>query len=133
MIDLINKVNCVNRSKWGNAEARTLRFQDVSLQRKLSPLVGPFWRVTYSLAYRYETWDLQILNQGTYFWPAGTAESARNVTVKSTNKKDGSGTPIVVNLTSTGGFLAQGNPPTYTRIQFYREIEFANTFQFVPP
>lgn len=132
MVDLMNKYNAVNALQWGNAPERTMRFQDVSLVRKTSPLFGPFWRATYTIAYRFETWDIVVMNQGTYYWESGAPSNPWSTTIGRKQKRDESGNPVIVNLT-TAGALNTSNVPTFTRIRFYREINFANTFQFVPP
>ena len=115
--------NCVNSDPFQNAERRQLRMKIPQAVRQWHKSIGYYWEVTYAMAFRYETWDIQLLNQGTYSWlggkPADISEETPEVFT------DGHGNPKLVNLTANGDWNTS-DTPTFTRIRYFREIPFSS-------
>jgi hypothetical protein len=120
--------NCVNFAPWNGADSRTLRLKAPTADSAYDRTIGTYWQVSYGVVYRYDTWDIQILNQGT-FYKSGSKK------VKFT-MPDGTG---FVGLLTTGGdalnasstehigtWYSGGADPTYTRMRVYREIDFSS-------
>lgn len=123
---LMALANCVNASPFYGAGSRTLKMNPPQAQRQYDQTVGYYWSVTYAMAFKYDTWDLQLLNQGTYH-----LESS-----KPTPFKDKEGNRFVGLLTTAGlalnsssddtkgRYIASGEAPTFTRLRVFREIDF---------
>ena len=125
---LMTLANCVNSDYWQGASPRQLKMGAPQATRKYHTAVGFYWEVNYSIAYRYDTWDIQILNQGTFYWTAGkpTSFTQANVTAYLERIRDKYGIPVtVVNLT-TDGNINSTSTPSFTRIKFYRELNFGS-------
>lgn len=123
--DLMALANCVNSDVFQGATPRQLRFLPPSASRKYHRIIGYYWELSYSLAYRWETWDIQVLNQGTYYWSAGVPTAWWGSTALRQTKQDGSGNPLVVNLTAAGN-INNTHIPTFTRVRYRREINFSS-------
>lgn len=117
--------NCVNADFFQGVEPRQLRFKPPSAVRKWHKNIGFYWEVAYQLVYRWETWDIQILNQGTYYFPTSTPSNWWGTTEARHIKVDTHGNRLVVNLT-TAGNINNTATPTFTRIRFFREIQFGS-------
>lgn len=118
--------NCVNNDSFDGAEPRQLRLKPITASRKFNKNIGFYWEVHYSIVFRFETWDIQLLNQGHYSWPTpGKPTSVWSTTIKPITYKTVSGEPRLVNL-STNGMINTTSTPTYTRIRFYREVSFGS-------
>lgn len=117
--------DCVNADTFNGAEPRQLQFRPPTAERKWHKAIGYYWTVNYSLAYRWETWDLQILNQGTYYYPSGTPAAWWGSTELRHVQVDKQFNVVPVNLT-TDGDINTGATPTFTRIRFFREIVFGS-------
>ncbi len=116
--------NCVNSDSFQGVSQRQLMMKPPTAQRLWHQLIGYYWKVSYQIVYRFETWDIQVLNQGTYYYASGTPTNWWGSTQLRQTKKDDSGNPIIVNLT-TGGDINTTRTPTFTRIRYYREINFS--------
>jgi hypothetical protein len=121
---LMSLSNSVNSDYWQNAEPRQLKIGGVEASSKYHEKCGYYWEVTYSIAYRWETWDIQLLNQGTYYWTAGVPTSMWGTTIRPSVKQTALGEPRLINLT-TAGNINTGSTPTYTRLRVYREVDFS--------
>ena len=116
--------NCVNLTPWQNADARQLKLSAPQAERRYHNNVGYYWEVSRSIAFRWETWDIQLLNQGTFYWSSGKPTNPWSTTTTRLTKKDENGNVLMVNLT-TNGAINTTSTPTFTRIRFFREVEFA--------
>lgn len=116
--------NAVNSDTFEGIEPRQLQLKPPTAQRKWHKACNYYWEVSYQIAYRWETWDIQILNQGYYYWPSGKPASVWSTTTLPSVKKLATGELRMVNLT-TDGNVNNGSAPTFTRIRFFREIPFS--------
>lgn len=123
--DFMSLNNCVNADPFQNAEVRQLRLKIPQAIRQWHKSVGYYFEVTYTMAYRYETWDIQLLNQGTYYFAGGKPAATWSTTQNRLTKKDDAGNPLIVNLTTNGDINTTATP-TFTRIRFFREINFGS-------
>ena len=113
--------NSVNSTQFDGADSRCLRMSPPTAQSKWHKLVGQYWTLSYQLVYRWETWDIQLLNHGSYYWP--TPGKPDDVTSSTPLVKEVNGFPVLVNLT-TAGMINTTATPTFTRIRYYRELEY---------
>jgi len=130
---LMELANTVNSAEFYGAYPRTLRLKPPQTERAYDEQIGFYWPCTFEFVYRYDTWDLQILNVGTYYIDA-------TLQVPGIRRKFAmvDGTPFVGLLGSTGGalngsdadsnthgrYVASGADPTFTTIKIYRELDF---------
>lgn len=121
--------NCVNSDVYQNAQPRQLRMLAPTAVRKwhrnVPPMGGFYWEATFAMAFRWETWDIQVLNQGTYYFTGGKPASVWSTTVARKTKTDDHGNPLIVNL-STNGDINTTTTPTFFRRRVAREISFSN-------
>lgn len=122
---LMGLANCVNSDTWQNAEPRQLRLKAPQANRHFNKNIGFYWEVSYSIAFRWETWDVQVLNQGHFYWTGGKPTSVWSTTTLPKVKKLLSGEPRLVNLT-TNGDINTTSTPTFTRLRVYRETPFSS-------
>lgn len=123
---LMSVANCVNITSFYGADPRQLRLMPPTTRRAYDKVIGYYYPTTFQFAYRYETWDLQILNIGTYYMNAGVR----------TPFKDKEGHPYLGLLTSTGDAINKtsaedigrwtttGDDVSFQRLRIYREIDF---------
>jgi hypothetical protein len=123
--DLMGLANCVNSDYWQNAEPRQLKLRAPQASRKFHNVVGFYWEVSYAIAFRWETWDVQTLNQGRYYFAGGKPTSVWSTTSRRLVKTDDVGNPIVVNLTTNGDINTTATP-TFTRLRVFRELPFSS-------
>lgn len=127
---LLSLGNTVNASEFYGADARALRLSPPQMTLAFDPSVGEYWQVTFEFIYREETWDLQLLNTGTYYIDANG---------KKFPFKDEEGRPFVGLLDADGGalnwgvagtegqwgrYISGGDAPTFSRLRVYREVDF---------
>lgn len=122
---LMGLANCVNYDLWQGAEPRQLRLKPPTAVRKWHKNSGYYWEVDYAIEFRWETWDVTLRNDGTYYWVGGKPTSIWSTTTRPRVKMDLSGNPRVINLT-TNGDVNTTALPTFTRIRYYREISFGS-------
>lgn len=116
--------NAVNSDTFEGAEPRQLRLGAPQAVSRWHKTCGDYWEVTYSLIFRWETWDIQILNQGNFYWSAGKPASVWSTTTLPSVKALPWGEARLINLTTDGNINTTA-VPTFTRIRFYREIPFS--------
>ena len=117
--------NAVNADSWQGAFPRQLRMMAPQATLVYHKTIGPYWEVTYQIAFRYETWDVVILNQGTYYFVGGAPTNIWGSTSFRTPFTDGHGGVILGNLT-TAGDKNNTATPTFSRLRVYREINFGS-------
>jgi len=115
--------NCVNSDNFDGATPRQYRLKPVTAVRKFNPNVQFYFELSYSLVFRFETWDIQRKNEGHYYWPGGKPTSVWGTTILPSVKKLLSGEVRLGPLTTNGDLNTTG-VDTFTRIRFYREIPF---------
>lgn len=123
---LMSIANTVNQTEFYGADPRQLRLMPPQTDRAFDKIYGFYWPTTFQFVYRYDTWDLQLLNAGTFYMDSGVRKKF----------KDNEGTPFVGLLSATGSalnssdtdtigrYISGGDAPTYTRLRIYREIDF---------
>lgn len=126
-------VNSVNLSPWSGLEARVAMLKGIktSFQVRKFNIVGKpdiyYFRTTYHFALKRETWDLSLLNIGTYYLSAAatftTDGAVSNDVAKLIKRADGR--PVKVLLAADGTKLAAGSNPTFRRFRVAPEREFA--------
>lgn len=122
---LMTMANAVNQDSWQGAFPRQLRLMTPQANLVYHQQVGSYWEVTYQIAFRYETWDTVILNQGTYYFAGGAPTNVWGSTNFRTPFTDGHGGVILGNLT-TAGDKNNTAVPTFSRFRVYREINFGS-------
>lgn len=122
---LMKLANCVNSDLFQGAEPRQLRIKPPTANRKFHKSIGYYWELAYSLVYRWETWDVQVLNQGTFYWTGGKPTNVWGTTTLPKVKAIPNGQLRMVNLT-TSGDVNTSSTPTFTRIRYYREVPFGS-------
>lgn len=120
--------NAVNSDSWQNADPRQLKLAAPQATRKYHVSCGFYWEVQYSIAFRWDTWDVQILNQGTYYWSGGKPDPVTAANYRDSSKfkrimRDGA--VVTVNLT-TNGDINETGVPTFTRLRVFRELNFGS-------
>lgn len=115
--------NCVNSGPFQNAESRQLKLKIPHAVRQWHKNVGYYFEVTYSMAFRWETWDIQFMNIGSYYFVGGKPTNPWSTTALRATKEDKMGNPLLVGLTTNGDINTSGTL-TRTRIRFFREIDF---------
>lgn len=116
--------NSVNSDTFQGVSPRQLMLKPPRAVRKYHKVIGFYFTISYDIIYRFETWDIQILNQGYFYWPGGKPASVWSTTTLASVKKLASGELRLVNLTTNGDINTTATP-TFTRIRFYREVPFA--------
>lgn len=129
---LMSLANCVNQSPFFGADARQLKLNAPQAQSAYDPSVGNYWQLTYEIAFKYDTWDIQILNSGTFYYsllggadlkvPFKDQEGNRFVGLLDANGE-------AINAASDqyrGVFYNGGDAPTFTRIRYFRELDFSS-------
>lgn len=124
--ELMALANCVNESDFYGAGKRELRLKPPQAQAQYDGQIGQYWKVTWQMVYKYDTWDIQVLNQGTYYLasnvptPFKDTEGNRRIGLLSTD-----GTALnSSSADSAGRYIESGDAPTFTRLRVYREIDF---------
>lgn len=132
---IMSITNAVNETEFFGCPPRTLKFSTPTIESAVDSQTGEYWVVAYSLIYKYDTWDVQILNRGTYYRNDPVSPSD-NETPEDFESADGTrfygllkidGTPL--NATDTdwiGRYKTDGSgdPPTFQRFRVYREVDF---------
>lgn len=123
--------NTVNSVPFNGAESRQLRLVPPEATRKYDATIGLYWAVAFQFIYRYETWDLQRVNEGLHYLTDAGAFGILHLPFQ-----DDKGYPRVgllttagyaLNASSTlylGRYYAGGEAPTFSRFRIYREIDF---------
>ena len=118
---MLRYVNAVNSVKWFGWHKRTVKCAGISgsLQLKLvNGKVQKYWRVQYVFHFNKKTWDLFLLDQGSYYLEGG--KTAVPLVRKPFMVK---GTPQLVLLTSDGDRSTQ--IARYNRYQVLDKMNFA--------
>lgn len=118
--------NCVNSDWWQGAAPRQLKLSAPQASRKYSPVCGFYWEVTYSILFRYESWDIQMMNQGTFYWEGGVPMPITSADWNDRTKikrKYMDGAIVTVNLTFDGQLNETSNM-SWQSFRVYREIPF---------
>lgn len=125
-------INSVNRDPWNALEQRTAMLKGIKAHlevRKTTTFNGvdiPYFPVTYQFVLRRETWDLQLLNIGTYYLSAAaTFDSDGNVTNSVAKIPFLQGGNPTKGLLKLDGTKVTDGVPTYRRYRVYKEESFA--------
>lgn len=114
--------NAVNSDAFLGANPGQVRVQGISARRQYKKGLR-YWRVQYQFVYRKETWDLELLDIGTWYLEAnaqGTIEKKRFVT------DDDPPQPRLGLLNGFGVANDAEAPPVFRRFEVYPRLPFAN-------
>lgn len=131
----VRYINSVNRTAWSGLQSRQALIKGIRSQRqiRLNSTFGQsdivFWETTYVFALKRETWDLQLLNIGSYsLSQAATFDEEGNVSnagqIAKVPAPDGAGGNGLV-LLKADGTLATDGKPTFRNFRVYKEESFA--------
>ena len=116
-ITLMDFADAVNLDTFLGAQPRQLKMAAPQFIRQHENDQA-FWQVTYVMSFKRETWDLQLLNHGSYHLNSGST--------KRTDFFNEDGRPILGNLTTDGLKLADGLPETFSRFKVQKQKSFAS-------
>lgn len=111
-------VNGVNKTKWQGWWKRTVKVANVSGVNKIVTLDKKkfsYWEVTYTLHFNKETWDIFLLDQGSYYFEGGFSTGTKKPHMVK-------GTPQLTLLTSNGD--RSTSIARYNRYRVLTEVEF---------
>lgn len=130
----IQFMNTVNRDPWSGLKPRQALIKGIrSHQEFRKPASGgkliEYWPTTFVFALKQETWDLSLLNIGSYYLSeAATFDDDGNITnlasIVKMSPEDSSGRSGPY-LLKSDGTLATDGVPTFRNFRVYRETSFA--------
>lgn len=134
---LADLANAVNGTEFYGAEPRTFRISAPQATRVYHAAVGYYWSVTFELIYRWDTWDLQLLNEGSFYL------DANNKPVNFQGEKGHSRTGLLrddgkplhwgqaeqyygryMSISECQTAAIPYDAPTFKRYRIYRELDF---------
>lgn len=112
-----NTIYKVNSVAWQTGAKRTWLCESITHSNLLYQGPYPYYEVTYSFAYKGETWDVEILNAGMRINNGGTLQTAKD---KNGNEIT---SPMALNQAGTAllGPTASG---IYLSFKYYKETDF---------
>lgn len=133
---IMSITNAVNSTTFFGCPPRTLKFSTPTIESAVDSVTGEYWILNYSLLYKYDTWDVQILNRGTYYLTTVVSPSDFQTPEEFEDAKKGN--PFYGLLKIDGTALnnsdddwrgkykpdGTGDPPTFQRFRVYREVDF---------
>lgn len=127
--------NTVNSATWCGLNPRQAWLRSIDATSNIwrstlfSNVAILYWRVTYTFALKFETWDLQILDHGPYYlkWSGGGIDASEKPVAIAFATADF--TPRFGLLDNSdpnkpGRELATGEPPQWRRYAVYREVNY---------
>jgi hypothetical protein len=131
-IELMDIANTVNSVDFYGAYPRTFKLSPPTAVRQYHPTFGFYWECQFEFIYRWETWDLELLNRGEFWLDESPGQEAL------LPFKDAEGHPFVglldedgmpinsglADKTKWGRYFDGGDMPTWTVLRIYREIDF---------
>lgn len=130
---IMSITNAVNATDFFGCEPRTLKFSTPTIESQVDTRIGIYWSVGYSLLYKFDTWDVQILNRGTYYVPEEGASAHQPLGFE---EEDGTkfygllkidGQPLNKDDAKWIGKYkpdGTGDRPSFQRFRVYREVDF---------
>lgn len=121
-------VNSVNVYPWYGWFKRTVKCADIKGEFKTKVIMGeehPYWRVSYTFHFNPETWDLFLLDHGSYYL---TTDLKKKPFVEK-------GVPKIGLLTSSGHAATDVSTPpiaNYKRFRVLRELDFTRLMIPIP-
>lgn len=116
--------NTVNKTNWLGCPPRSWKMGGPRI-RRVQEAQHRYWSVSLTFTFNSQGWDLQILNQGTYYLDGGGPSGAQ------TPFTDAEGNRIVGLLGDTGDEfnpLIDTGDATYSRYRVYKERDFNEIF-----
>jgi hypothetical protein len=132
---IMSVTNSVNSDDFFGCPPRTLKLSTPTVESAFDADTGEYWKMTYSLIYKYDTWDVQILNRGEYYLQE-TVSPSDNDEPETFKDKEGrpfsgllkiDGKPLNESDTKWIGRVrpdGTGDEPTFQRFRVYREVDF---------
>jgi hypothetical protein len=129
---LLSISNCVNQSEFYGVPARMLRMAAPRITSAYDGTIGTYWNVVYEMAYKWDTWDIQLLSQGTYsLYAIGGGEyEPKQFLDKQGHPRIGLLDENGYGLNASDGeewrgvYYAGGDEPYYQTFRVYGEIDF---------
>lgn len=116
-------IDAVNQDTFLGGPPRTVKCAGISARKQYKKNVR-YWRVTYTLEFDPDTWDLQLLDIGSYYVTVGGNEDGSNKrTYFKTN--DQPPQPYLGLLDGEGFKLEEGQEPKFRRFRLRKEKPFA--------
>lgn len=114
----------VNQDSFWGASPGQVKCQSITVQRLVKNYPDgsflPYLKATYVFHFR-DTWDLQLLDQGTWYWYQQSMSSPKKK--KKFQTDDNQNTQGL--LDGNGGALATGGTPVFLTLQLYDRVPFA--------
>ena len=125
--------NAVNTDEFLGANPRQAKVRDIAAERRIfnaDAEIIKYWTVTYQFVIRAETWDLQLLDNGTYYFEGGLQGrlNADDLNLPSVKKlfTDKPGHPSKGNLDGEGGKNPESAKALFRRFRVYSEKSFGD-------
>lgn len=114
--------DAVNSDVFLGAQPRQAKIQGIGAKRTYKKNIR-YWRVTYTIVFKRETWDLQLLDIGTFHFENG--DDGEKL-IKHFVTEDDPPQPKQGLLNGFGFPLDEGDEPKFRRFAVYQEKAFAN-------
>ena len=112
--------NAVNSDFFFGVPARCAKMRGIT-GRKETRKGLTFWRVTYTIAFKRDSWDLYVTNYGNLYYTTTTSTSA---TQWMTTEGPGAGFPGMTFLNADGTARSSTLAPTFTGYRIHKELPF---------
>ena len=121
--------NSVNDGTYFGAATRTLKIASIDVPPKITEQVDgigdvEYYRVTTTMEYRPETWDLSILDKGYNEFISGSTTQTQEISTSTASENGTQPVSEPVLLDGNGAQLAAGGTPSYRQYRYYREKDF---------
>lgn len=117
--------DAVNQVAWQGMAPRTLKCESVDAESNYENGVS-YWRVTYQLAIKWDTWDLQILDAGLTERAYDEEVGGGATKLKRIRDEYGRDVSDPVPLNGAGERLPVGATEVYRTYRYFRELPFAS-------
>lgn len=132
-------INSVNSAAWSGLEPRVAMLKGIKgvFHLRKFNTVGkadiPYFRVSYVFALKRETWDLSLLNIGSYYLSAAATYNENGIVTNNVAKLQNivGGKATKVLLKADGTKLGSGEEPTFRRFRVAPERNFAELSIFL--
>jgi len=121
--------NAVNKQRWYGWYSRTVKIASISGSFKTKQVLGrlvPYWRVQYTFHFNKETWDLFLLDIGSYYFEGGYDPTTQNI-----KRAFFAGTVPTLGLLTSDGDKST-TISRYNRYRILSELDFARLMIPIP-
>jgi len=118
--------NAVNKDYFFGHQPRQAKIKSITTSGRRRATVNDvevwYYPIRYIIQFKRETWDFELLDQGTVYWEGG---KLKHFTTAEGFARVGLLGPVNAASSSTGGALGAGLDPNYMRYRVYKEKIFA--------